>query len=68
MPSGIPLKKPKTATVFADECLWADALTKIVLLSSEYIAVRCLDRYQARAVLFGADGRFEKALGSYDKS
>jgi FAD:protein FMN transferase len=54
------LTEPKTVTVFADHCLLADALTKIVLLAPLDIAKRCLLKYRARALLFKPDGTFEK--------
>ena len=62
MPSGDLLRETKTVTVFADRCVLADALTKIVLLGSADMAARCLSSYQARALVFGSDGRLEKAL------
>ncbi len=62
MPSGDFLKEPKTVTVFAEECCIADALTKIVLLGSTDIAIRCLNRYKARALVFGSDGQIKETL------
>jgi thiamine biosynthesis lipoprotein len=47
MPDGKILTEEKTVTVFADRCLWSDALTKIMLLAPQHIADRCLKRYAA---------------------
>jgi len=63
MPSGRPLQKKQTVTVFAPRCLWADALTKVVLLASRTIARDCLAACRARAVLFGSDGRLQEVMG-----
>jgi len=63
MPSGKFLKEAKTVTVFASQCLLADALTKIVLLGSTDISGRCLSFYRANALVFGSDGRLEKIMG-----
>jgi len=53
--SGRLLKRPYTATVIADRCLWADALTKVVLLGNKEMTTRCLAFYGAQGVLY--DGR-----------
>jgi len=63
MPLGEPLKELKSVTVFADKCLLADALTKIVLLGSKELADRCLSSYGARALVFDSNGQLEKVLG-----
>lgn len=44
----------RSVTVFADECLVADALTKIVYADAKR-ASRMLDQYQARAVILDPD-------------
>ncbi len=62
MPSREFLTDSLTVTVFAKECLWADALTKIVLLASPTLAARCLSLYNARAVVFAGDGRLESVV------
>ena len=62
MPQGKPLKEIKTVTVFANQCLWADALTKVVLLGSTDVAARCLSSYKARALVFGSDGQLKKVI------
>ena len=62
MPSEKPLREAKTVTVFADRCLFADALTKIVLLGSTDVAARCLSRYGARALVFGSDGALAEVI------
>jgi thiamine biosynthesis lipoprotein len=51
MPSATLETRPWTATVFAPRCIWADALTKIVLTAPE-TAARCISSYNARAVVY----------------
>src|SRR5262249_39974826 len=51
MPEGRPLTDSKAVSVFADRCLWSDALTKVMLLASPRIADRCLDRYGAKGMM-----------------
>ena len=63
MPEGKPLRKANPVTVFAKHCLWADALTKIVLLGSEHLARQCLRLYDARALVFGPRGDLMRAIG-----
>lgn len=63
MPSGKVLRKAKTVSVLANECLLADALTKVVLLGEEDVAERCLVSYKARALIFSSEGHFEKMIG-----
>jgi thiamine biosynthesis lipoprotein len=63
MPEGSPLRTAGTVTVFADQCLFADALTKVVLMGSSEIAADCLSSYQAGALVFEPDGHLRKAMG-----
>jgi thiamine biosynthesis lipoprotein len=63
MPEGKLLKQEKTVTVFADRCLVADALTKVVLLARPEVVARCLSRYRAKALVFSPDGRLERVFG-----
>jgi thiamine biosynthesis lipoprotein len=63
MPSGQALKKEQTVTVFAKQCLWADALTKIVLLASERLARACLASCQAKALVFNPNGTLQTVMG-----
>ena len=63
MPSGDLYKKERTVTVFAQECLLADALTKVVLLADLPIAEACLSTYNARALIFGQEGQIEQIIG-----
>lgn len=63
MPAGVSCRRPETVTVFADLCIFADALTKVVLLGSEAMASGCLSAHRAKAVIFSADGVVGKALG-----
>jgi thiamine biosynthesis lipoprotein len=51
MPAGHIMKKPKAVTVFSNQCLWSDALTKVMLLASPNIADACLKRYHARGIV-----------------
>jgi thiamine biosynthesis lipoprotein len=51
MPSRNPMRQSKTTTVFADRCLWADALTKVVLTAPPS-AWQCISSYNARAVIY----------------
>lgn len=60
--SGKFLKDIKTVSVLAQKCVWADALTKIVLLGTDEIMRRCLSRHKARAWVFDSDGQFEKEM------
>ncbi len=62
MPSGRPFKRPGTAMVFADRCILADALTKIVLMGPSPIAKTCLDFYRAHALVFAPTGRLERVF------
>jgi thiamine biosynthesis lipoprotein len=62
MPKGELLKEAQTVTVFAPECLLADALTKVVLLGSTELTEQCLSFYKARAFLFGPTGQLKKAI------
>ncbi len=62
MPSGVLLEESKTVTIFAKQCLLADALTKIVLLAPGDIAKRCLSVYEAEAAVFLSNGQFEKVI------
>ena len=55
--SGRLLKRPHTATVVANRCLWADALTKVVLLGNKEMTARCLAFYEAQAVLYDGAAR-----------
>lgn len=64
MPVGTIVQKGQTATVFSDECLIADALTKVVLLGPAEVASACLARYRAQALVFRSDGRFERTMPS----
>jgi len=50
--NGEPLDSHRSATVIAPECLYADALTKVVLLQRSASAA-FLPRYSAHAVVFG---------------
>lgn len=52
MPSGVAMRKRRTAAVVADRCLWADALTKVALAADPPVAARCLRKFSARAFLF----------------
>lgn len=63
MPSGTPFRVPETVTVFADRCIVADALTKVVLLGSKEITAACLSAYRAQAAIFPADGRAALGIG-----
>src|SRR5262249_16768409 len=63
MPSGVPMEKEQTVTVFAQHCLWADALTKVVLLASEKIARACLASYNAKALVFQPNGALLAVMG-----
>ena len=49
--AGASHQRPVTVTVFADDCMAADALTKVVLLGKPEIAKRCLSAYKAHAVI-----------------
>ncbi len=62
MPLGEPYTGEKTVAVFAANCLFADALTKIVLLGSEDTARRCLSAYKAYALIFKSNGHLQKAM------
>jgi thiamine biosynthesis lipoprotein len=50
MPAGRPMTQERAVTVFAESCLWSDALTKVVMLAPPQIARRCLALYQARSL------------------
>ena len=63
MPSGVPLESRQTVTVFATQCLWADALTKIVLMASDKIARACLASYHAKALVFAPNGGLQTVMG-----
>ena len=63
MPSGDFLKEVKTATVFAQKCLLADALTKVVLLGSADASARVLAFYRTKALVFGSNGQLETMMG-----
>ncbi len=63
MPQQKPFQESKTVTVFAKECLWADALTKVVLLAPEDIALRSLSSFGARAMVFADNGQVQKTMG-----
>ncbi len=63
MPSGNPASHAETVTVFASRCLWADALTKIVLMASEKMANACLASYQAKALIFNPNGTLKAVMG-----
>jgi len=64
MPSGEVFNEVKTVTVFAGQCILADAMTKIVLLGSTLIAEQCLSFYKAKALVFGSFGQLEKVINS----
>lgn len=64
MPLGKAFNEAKTVTVFADQCILADALTKIVLLGSTSIAEQCLSFYKAKALVFGSLGQLEKVINA----
>lgn len=57
----MPLKKivneEKTVSVIAAQCVWADALTKVVLLADHRMAKKCLAFYQAKARVWDGEGR-----------
>ncbi len=63
MPSGRICETPQTVTVFARRCLWADALTKVVLTASDRIARACLASYQAKALVFNPHGALQTVMG-----
>ena len=63
MPEGKILEEPRTVTVFARNCILADALTKIVLLGSSDLATQCLSLYEAKAIELNSDGEVEKVIG-----
>ena len=60
--SPVRWSRPRAVTVFADTCLVADALTKIVLLGTPIVAERCLSAYGARAVVYSKNGKSRKVL------
>jgi thiamine biosynthesis lipoprotein len=62
MPMGKPERRTGTVTVFSKKCLWADALTKVVLLGSGQTAQKCLAAYDAKALIFQADGQIQKVI------
>lgn len=62
MPEGKTYQDIKTITVLAPRCVWADALTKIVLLGSPDQAARCLSFYEAKAIIFDSDGKVEMVI------
>jgi FAD:protein FMN transferase len=63
-PSSGALSRPgRAATVFAKDCLMADALTKVVLLGSSPIARHCLTLYGGQAVIYGKKGDIQEVLG-----
>jgi thiamine biosynthesis lipoprotein len=55
------LHRGNLATVFAQNCASADALTKIVLLAPPKVAARCLSLRGAKALLFSPEGELMKA-------
>lgn len=63
MPAGIPCRGARTATVFANRCLIADALTKIALSASTERITQCLAPFSARALIFGDQGALWETLG-----
>jgi thiamine biosynthesis lipoprotein len=62
MPFGKKEERQRTVTVFAGQCLWADALTKVVLLGPAVTAQKCLAAYRSKALVFHKDGRLEKVI------
>jgi thiamine biosynthesis lipoprotein len=53
--SSFPEALSPTATVAAEKAIWADALTKVVLMAPSSVAQTCLSRYQACAWKWDAD-------------
>jgi thiamine biosynthesis lipoprotein len=64
MPQGIALQQEKTVTVFANTCLVADALTKVALLGSREVVKKCFLKYNARALLFGPNGKLIEVISA----
>ena len=63
MPAGTLLRRPQTVTVLAEQCLWSDALTKVVMMGPKKLAARCLSAHGAKALIFGAGGRVQAVTG-----
>jgi thiamine biosynthesis lipoprotein len=51
-----------TVTAIADRCLFADALTKIVMMASGDVARRCLSSYGAQALVFDSAAGLQRVL------
>lgn len=51
-----------TVTAIADRCLFADALTKIVMMASGDVARRCLSSHGAQALIFDSAASLQQVL------
>ena len=60
MPSRNAFTDQETVTVFAETCLIADALTKVVLLGEKALARECLKFYKAKAFVFEMNGQLKE--------
>jgi FAD:protein FMN transferase len=58
--TGKPAPVAGSVTVFAHDCILADALTKVVLNLSAARAAELLSRHQARALILAADGSYQE--------
>jgi len=62
MPLKNILNEERTVSVVADQCVWADALTKVVLLADNKTAEKCLTFYQAKAWVWDGGGQLMREI------